>query len=491
MNFILWIFLLKFNIRLFYSLLKSGFYFYFEGAIQIPETKFSKIIIMFKKALICCFLILAGLKGFSQSLYEVKFTDKDKLVYTGLLVYFNESKGYMRIAYTLDKVYNVVNVDYISVVGKLRDETNYFFMQGSHPRFITRHSSDQRYNPDYFIWTWGKGEEKKGLPYTTDDSTFKPDNMIRVNSFVQLKPENITDAYLHTFFDSNENEYFSMKKMCGIDKPDNHTVVYNNNTRTTTSTNKNLTLHFIIIANTLDGTIGKGCSADKDRLEYEFSNIADALQVAYKQYEVSGNEFKKNNLVNILNSINPSPDDIVIFVYRGHGFRWSNQTENWPMLDLRTSFYTKSDEDNSISLSNIYTTLVKKGARLNIILGDCCNSDIGITKITSNNFLNPQADNKPDINKLRRLFISAKGNILSAAAKPGEYSWVSEVGGFYTISFLQAMKEQISFLHYDDPDWNKIVNYTVELAREKTSKDHCSNCSIQDGLLYTHIDYVQ
>ena len=159
------------------------------------------------------------------------------------------------------------------------------------------------------------------------------------------------------------------------------------------------------------------------------------------------------------------------------------------MLDLRTSFYNPINDNSSINLGTIYTSVVGKGARLNIILGDCCNSDVGISKVTANNFLNPQADNKPDVTKLKRLFISAKGNILSAAAKPGEVSWANDFGGFFTVSFLQAMKEQISFLNYSSPDWQQLINYTIQLARDKTSQNQCVECSTQDGILYTSINY--
>ncbi len=432
---------------------------------------------MFKWLLTACCVLVCYIGSYSQSLYEMKFTDKNKVEYTGLLVYFNESKGYMRIAYTTNNVYNVVNVDYTSVAGKLGDNISYFFMKGSSPKFITDHAADARYNPDYFIWTWKNGEAQK-LPYTTDDSSFQVGNMLPVTSFIQLKTTEITDTYLRYFFGSNEIEYISLKKMCGITDLKDPVV-----------TNNGITLHFVIVANTLIGDIGKSCNTDKDRLEYEFSSIADALQIGFKKYEVYGENFNKYNVNTILNSVAVSPNDIVIFVYRGHGFRWSDQKDSWPMLDLRTSFYNPINDNSSINLGTVYTSLVGKGARLNIILGDCCNSDVGISKMTANNFLNPQADNKPDVGKLRRLFISAKGNILSAAAKPGEVSWANDFGGFFTISFLQAMKEQISYLTYGTPDWQQIINYTIQLAKDKTSQNQCNNCSVQDGIQYAAIKY--
>ncbi|PWU03685.1 MAG: hypothetical protein C5B52_02975 [Bacteroidetes bacterium] len=433
---------------------------------------------MFRNLFIGCWILASVNYCYSQSLYELKFTDKNKVQYTGLMVYFNESKAYMRVSYSINNVYNVVNVEYSSVAGKLGDTLNYFFMKGRNPVFITDHKPDAKYNPDFLIWTWGKNESNNKLPYTTDDSTFQAANMIQVDSWRQLKTNEISDTYLRYYFGSNEDQYFSLKKMCGLTEVKDPVVA-----------NNGITLHFIIVANTSIGDIGKSCSTDKDRLEFEFSSIADALQIGFKKYEIYGTNFNKNNVNTLLNSVTVNPNDIVIFIYRGHGFRWSDQKDSWPMLDLRTSFYTPINDNSSINLGSVYTSLVAKGARLNIILGDCCNSDVGISKMAANNFLNPQSDNKPDVSKLKRLFISAKGNILSTAASPGEVSWANDYGGFFTVSFLQAMKEQISYLNYGSPDWKELILYTIKLARDKTSQNQCLDCSAQDGIYYTGVNY--
>ena len=60
------------------------------------------------------FFQLVGSPAYSQSLYEIKFSDKQKNQYTGFLVFFNETNAYIRVAYYVDNVYNVVNVSYTS-----------------------------------------------------------------------------------------------------------------------------------------------------------------------------------------------------------------------------------------------------------------------------------------------------------------------------------------------------------------------------------------
>src|SRR5205085_7263580 len=88
----------------------------------------------------------------SQSLYEIKFNDKQNKQYKGFLVFFNETNAYMRVAYYVDNVYNVVNVNYTSRNGTNSQGYKYSMLTGYDPTFITDNKENRRYNPDYFIW---------------------------------------------------------------------------------------------------------------------------------------------------------------------------------------------------------------------------------------------------------------------------------------------------------------------------------------------------
>ena len=415
----------------------------------------------------------------AQILYKVNFHDKTNRPYEGLLVYFNESRSYMRINYySTDNKYQVVNVDYKSSTGSFNDGSTYFFMSGYNARFITSDSINQKYSPDYFIWRKGKNQQKWNTPSTTDDPKLSYASEIPVDSFYQVDPYSVSETFLRKFFWNNEPDFFALKKLCGIDdvavKPVN---------------NYNAKLHLIVVANTLIGDIGPSCASDRDKLDYEFRSIADALGTAYEKYIIDGSNFNKATVQSRLNTFRAGPNDIVIFVYRGHGFRWNNQTDAYPMMDLRTSQYITLSQSTSLSLSEVYNTIKSKGARLNIVLGDCCNNNIGINQVTATSFLNSQTDNKPDITRLRKLFMDARGNLIAAAAKAGEYSWANPFGGFYTLSFIQALKEEISYMDTGVSSWNDIVNYATRLAKDKSSPTLCSNCTVQTGVSYVAVTY--
>jgi hypothetical protein len=424
------------------------------------------------------FMLVAGLTARSQSLFEIKFADKQKIQYSGFLVFFNESNAYMRIAYYYNNVYTVVNVSYTSRNGTNNQGTTYSMLTGYNPVFITENKTNLRYNPDYLIWFFDNASKTWSKPYVTDDSLLNPNTYVMVDSYTKLDPKNITDEYLRRFFGNYEADYFSLKKMCGLTTPDVVTNEY-----------KPSRLHLVLIANTLDPTIGMGCTTDETNLRNEFRQIAGALNVSYQEYIVDGNAFSKERVQATLNSVSPGKNDIVVFIYRGHGFRWKNQTTDWPQMDLRTSSYAQITENSSMNLADVYSTLKSKGARLNIILGDCCNSEINASSVTANNFLTFQVDNNSDVNKLKKLFLGTNGIILSSAAQKGEVSWNTPQGGLYSMSFLQAVREQISYLSSETCTWDNILNKTITLARSKSTPTYCSNCTLQNGIKYISVNY--
>lgn len=391
-----------------------------------------------------------------------------------MLVYFHENSSYIRTAYfTNTNKYNVVEVSYKMDYGTTATGLKYCMLRKvSNPVFITDKLPDQSYNPDYFIWFFNSVSGKYDDLYTTDDSTFHAENYRRVISYTQLQPSGITDPYLREFFGSDEYKYTALKKMCGLTtvqlKPLNQLLPAK--------------LHLIIVANTLDPKIGFSCKTDRTNLRNEFKQMADALGIGFRDYIVDEDNFNKSNVLSILNSVYPGKNDIVLFIYRGHGFRWQNQLEKWPRLSLKISQYEQPSMNNSINLKEIKDILDGKGARLNIVLGDCCNSEISSSAITGNNYWSYQVDNNSDISKLRTLFINTRGSIISAAARPGEVSYASPQGGLYSISFMQALQQEISYFETSPCKWDDILSKTVQLALDKSLPQNCGNCSTQNGI---------
>ena len=410
---------------------------------------------------------------FAQDLYEVKFSTGG-MDYQGLLVMFNESKMYMRVGYTdNEKTYRVVQVDYTSKQGVSQGQ-EYLVLIGKNPQFITEKGKNA-YNPDHLLFM--NNMTKPWVIFDLNDIN----NRVIATSFTTLKKGNVTERYLRSFYKSNESDLLAIKRMLGIETP-----TPTPEPEPEVSYNKKATLHLIVVANTAISDIGEGCNVDKRNLITEFQDVASALGIGFRKYIVEGSNFTKSQTLSTLNNLTPSSNDIVVFIYRGHGFRWSNQTETWPQMDLRTSNYTRFGANTSLGLQEVYNIIKSKGARLNLVLADCCNNDIGINKINNSPYMQMQSKNIYDAVKLRRLFLESKGNILSCAASPGEYSWVNNtMGGFYTVSFMQSLREEVSYLSKGTPSWTTILNGTIQSAKNKTNM--CSNCSAQNGKYYADV----
>lgn len=429
------------------------------------------------------FLILSLIFSFlslrSQSLYEITFENSD-IVYKGFLVYFNEQEAFMRIGYTYENKYNVVNVNYVSATGQ-ESGYNFFVMVGSNPRFITKDENGQGYNPDHFLWIWDD-KDNSNLPYITDDPDFDPNKLYQCSSYTEIDPKKLTDDYLKQFFYTNEPEYIALQKMRqGANQTQVNTNTNNNNTNnntTNTSTSSAAKLHLVLFINTEIPDIGQSCSMDQKVMETELREISKAVGISMQKYVVNGEKFSKAEAQRTINEMKIGRNDVVFFYYSGHGFRWSNQTDRYPQFDMRYSEYTPLSEQTALAFSDVAKAISAKGARLNILMSDCCNSDIGRNQMTSTNFMSSRSFQGAEITKLKKLFLNSTGTITLSGSSPGEYSWCNVNGGFFTLSFIQALKEEIGYMRNESPTWEHIAQKTVKSTQYKAS--NCNGCKPQN-----------
>ncbi|MEP6676941.1 MAG: caspase family protein [Ferruginibacter sp.] len=248
----------------------------------------------------------------------------------------------------------------------------------------------------------------------------------------------------------------------------------------------NAKIHLIMVANTMINDIGVSCKVDEERVMNEFEIFAKELDMSLDKKVIDGNVFSRPAVDAALNDLNPSPNDIVVFIYSGHGFRWADQTNQYPSISLKYSSYEQVAQSNSYLLEDIYNKIISKGARLNIVLGDCCNSQIGISSRGGDFALSSRTGNNGNSNKLRQLFLSKKGNMIIAAASPNETSCGnSRDGGYLISSFFQAIGKETSYLNNDTPDWDHVIANALTTARFSTL--NLSSCTTQNGMHYSTI----
>ena len=242
-------------------------------------------------------------------------------------------------------------------------------------------------------------------------------------------------------------------------------------------------MFLIAVIDSDDKDIGERCETDLGNVTYAFQDLADWLDVDMEDPKViKGGEFSKaavNDAIdNWLKSQQPASDDIVVFYYSGHGFRYPNDASDYPRMWLKASTDQNVETNNLRLEEDIYDRIIKLGAGVNIVLSDCCNTTAAGDNANFDNVTvparervahkrqhprNESSDDDEDYGD--RLFIPDHPlSILATAAGKSEFAGgKADVGGFFTGYFLEALSKCI----YDNkiqPAWENIFNYADENA---------------------------
>ncbi len=253
---------------------------------------------------------------------------------------------------------------------------------------------------------------------------------------------------------------------------------------------KNIRLHLLVVADTLDETIGSSCNKDMQRAVETFQNLTDYLGIKFLPTTICGKQYSKTNVQAAIEALKPSHDDIVVFYYSGHGFRIPEKPRDFPNLKLKNfknllqnfrdsaSWIKKDRQDNitySMNMEDIFDMIRKKGARFNLVLSDCCDDDIFSVNATGT---------KPGKTKgsgvewsednIRALFLNKTPmSILATAARQGQRaSSNNNFGGFFSYFFKMSMENYCSKLK-TSPTWDQIFQDAIVQTINKANHTYC------------------
>ena len=240
----------------------------------------------------------------------------------------------------------------------------------------------------------------------------------------------------------------------------------------------------ILVADTYDENIGEDDTYDNLALNKELKAIAQCLGIEISITNITANRaYNKHNLANAIANLRPAKNDIVFFCFNGHGFRWDDQKDMYPnicMIGPNDDVY-----GNYVATTDIYNAIKNKGARLSVVITDCCNSKYGERgPRQKENTLFSRSNTRVSKKRMSELFLGTKGMILATAAKPGEYAWSFEgTGSAFTQSFISQLRKEVSAAHTESPSWQRLLDNAIESARKKTTS--CENT--QHGMRYMSI----
>ena len=194
------------------------------------------------------------------------------------------------------------------------------------------------------------------------------------------------------------------------------------------------TIHWIIFGDTKDNQNGGEVESSLSLLNPKFiDRVDDAMQAKgyfSKRSFYTGSRFSEQNCKDLIGSLSCDKNDIVVFYYLGHGARAliakdqrKSYTQSHPWPDL--NFKNGNIQKEYLSLEAVHNELKKKGARLTITIGMCCNEERSTHRKHSGPVMGMQAKRYKIVSKsfakrIQKWFLRNKGDVIVSAASPDE-----------------------------------------------------------------------
>lgn len=301
------------------------------------------------------------------------------------------------------------------------DSANFF-----EPRFIFKKSIDSS----------GTFYEPAGVEIKNNDGKWIAVNTTetREKTFEELKND---EPFVSAFYFESDAVY---------------KYLYNDRVRSTIAPRKEK-MFLITVANTNDETVGKSAAVDLNNVDKLFNQIASNLGITnVVSVKIYGDGYSKSAVEGALSKLkeqNPSPSDIIIFYYSGHGFRVPGDVSAYSNLSFRTASDRKKNEvGDFLPLEQIYNTLMALKPRVCMVFGDCCNADIYQNPIFGSDVITPKGGgtlgtfNTETAKKL--FFPTIPISLLIGSVQKGHLSVGNPtIGGYFTYFFTAELQKNL------------------------------------------------
>ncbi|MBD5329511.1 MAG: caspase family protein [Bacteroides sp.] len=209
------------------------------------------------------------------------------------------------------------------------------------------------------------------------------------------------------------------------------------------------TLHALVVGADKDTSIGKGISRNLSNLNKLIQEVAGVLDCEFEHEQYYDKDCTKEKVTEWINNLDVSPDDVVFFVYSGHGGRALNDSDIFPQMCMNRP----GVQSLYMPVTHVEKLIAKKNPRLTIIITECCNSESRGIKIKP--FFAMSDDEYTsastyDKKALRDLFFNSKGIVKMSSSKPTEYSWIVNTegaggGGVFINHFIDTFNDAVKY----------------------------------------------
>lgn len=230
------------------------------------------------------------------------------------------------------------------------------------------------------------------------------------------------------------------------------------------------TIHWLTFIDTTDPNVGKIDINTHKVLYTRWINLVNATlnEEGYNIniIDIYGNETSPEKCKEIINNLQCNTNDIIMFYYVGHG------TENTNVSKFPLMWMAQHNVNKCIPLSWVHETLKKKGARLTISIGMCCNARQGISGRTepsfSINYGNTYIDSEMS-ESIKNMFLKHQGDLIISSASPAESSWAcnSPMGltDYFTLNLI------IQFNNILPSNWENMMNDIRDAVYDDVKND--------------------
>ncbi|HMO32673.1 MAG TPA: caspase family protein [Lacibacter sp.] len=235
--------------------------------------------------------------------------------------------------------------------------------------------------------------------------------------------------------------------------------------------------YLILIANTNDPLIGTSSQKDLQGMTETFTVLTRQAGITLVPVVVAGDAFNIGNTRKVIDTIRPGPADIVLFYYSGHGFRYSNDNSKYPRISFRTN-NLQVRANNNLAVEDVYNRLLAKGARVTIVISDCCNEKLGASVPFGMDLLRPRSTGtegmKLNFDQFRKLFIPPQPTsiIIGSAAANQLAVGNPHMGGFFT-NFFRAELIKSLYGNTGENSWLRIALNATENTRKQSLTAPC------------------
>lgn len=307
-----------------------------------------------------------------------------------------------------------------------------------------------------FLVTWTKRDQSDlAGQVLVGESPFDPE------IFGEVKIKDMDDDFIGQYYAEAETEYRQLHNASLM------MIRQTPKSMTASSSAGAPTMHLVMAAATLDDEIKESVSTDVDLVETNFRKFARSMNINFSDTVLEGDNFSKQNLLSVIRNLEVGPNDIVVFSYSGHGFRFQDDEDPYPVAKM--VYDAISSDDDYINTTDIANEIKGKNAKLSLVITDCCNTENGAyrSEVEAPEFFARGLDNF-SVAKLKSLFLESAGFIRLTAAKPGQKAWGDRNGGYLTSYLINTIKNQVTPLATDGPSWEQILATTMDNVRQKT-----------------------